>query len=208
MVGSENFAIAGNTIISASAMLTFGMSGIGLRTTTNLTAKTFYAMSCLFSGTSAATGSMAVLARNCKVSEVALLTEAFGGAFLFLGNSAQGAALKIEGRPVPARYRRPVAGFGLYNRGNNVAFITPFRCSRIIETIPFEQIGRTVGFSISIYCYGRIILSAYRYGQQLIVKYKNKKLLKTKFLNSTKLFVNLSYIQLAKRIRLYHFVVS
>jgi hypothetical protein len=202
-VGSENFGVMGNTIISGSAVVTCGMSGIGLTTTTNPTAKAFYAMSCAFSGTSAASGSMAVLARKCEISEVALLTESFGAAFLYLGNKAHAAALKVEGKPVPAGFRRPVSAFGLYNRRNNVAFITPFRCSQIIKTIPFEQIGRTVGFSISIYCYGRIILSAYRYGQQLIVKSKNQK-----FLKSTKLFISLLSIQSVKRRRLYHFVVS
>jgi len=206
VLGSENVGMVANTIITGSALVTCGESGLRLSTTTDPTAKVFYALSCGFSGTSAASGSMAVLARKCEISQVAALTEVFGAAFLYLGNQAHATALKLEGKPVPARYRRrPMAGFGLYNRGNNAAFIAPFRCSRIIETIPFEQIGRAVGFSISIYCYGKIILSAYRYGQQLIVKSKKKK-----FLKSTKLFLSLTYIQLAKRKRrrLYHFVVS
>jgi hypothetical protein len=204
-MGTENFGVIGNTFISGSAIVTCGISGISMTTTTSPAAKTFYALSCAFSGTSAASSSMAVLARKCEISEVALLTETFGAAFLYLGNQAHAAALKVEGRRVPARYRRPLAGFGLYNGRNNAAFILPFRCSRIIETIPFEQIGRTVGFSISIYFYGRIILSAYRYGQQLIGKSKNKK-----FLKSTKLFISLICIQSksTKRRRLYHFVVS
>ena len=155
--------------------------------------------------TSAAKAS--TLARKCEISEVALLTEAFGAAFLYLGNQAHAVALKLERKPVPPRFRKPISGFGLYNRRNNVAFInpTPFRCSGIIETIPFEQIGRAVGFSISIYFYGRIILSAYRYGQQLIAKSKNKK-----FLKATKLFMSLTCIRIqsTKRRRLYHFVVS
>ena len=202
-LGSENFGVMGNTVISGSAVVTCGMSGISLTTTTNPTAKAFYALSCVFSSTSAASDSMAVIASKCEISEVALLTESFGAAFLYLGNQAHGAALKVEGRRVPPRFRKPVSGFGLYNRRNNVAFITPFRCSRIIEAIPFEQIGRTIGFSLSIYFYGRIIISAYRYGQQLIVKSKNKKILK-----STKLFISLIRIQSTKRTRLYHFVVS
>ena len=206
-LGSENFGVMANTCISGSAVITCGMSGIGLTTITDPTAKGFYALSCLCSGTSAATGGMAVLARKCEISEVALLTEAFGAAFLYLGNQAHAVALKLERKPVPPRFRRPISGFGLYNRRNNVAFInpTPFRCSGIIETIPFEQIGRAVGFSISIYFYGRIILSAYRYGQQLIAKSKNKK-----FLKATKLFMSLTCIRIqsTKRRRLYHFVVS
>lgn len=102
------------------------MSEIGLTTTTNPTARVFYTLSSSFSCTSAASGSMAVLARKCEIS---LLTESFGAAFLYLylGNKAHAAALKVEGRPIPARFRRPV-----------------------------------VGFSISIYCYGRVILRAYR----------------------------------------------
>ncbi len=207
-LGSESLGVAGNTIITGSAVLTCGLSGIACSATSNPTAQGFYGMSCVFSTVSAVSGSATVLACKCEISEVALLTETFGAAFLYLENKAHAAALRVEGKPVPARYRRPLAGFGLYNRRNNVGFITPFRSSRIIETIPFEQIGRTVGFSVSIYCYGRILLSGYRYGQQLIVKYKKNK--NKKFLKSTKLFTSLIsvYIQSAKRRRLYHFVVS
>ena len=206
-LGSENAGVIGNSFISGSAVVTCGLSGIGLTTTNDPLAKTFYALSCACSSTSAASGGMAALARKCEISEVALLTEFFGASFLFLGNKAHAQALKAEGRAVPRRFRRPISGFGLYNRQNNMAFISPtsFRCSGIIETIPFEQIGRAVGFSISIYFYGRIILSAYRYGQQLIAKSKNKK-----FLKATKLFMSLTCIRIqsTKRRRLYHFVVS
>ena len=45
-----------------------------------------------------------LLARKCQISEVAFLTEVFGAAFLFLylGNQAHAAALRVEGRRVPA----------------------------------------------------------------------------------------------------------
>ncbi len=212
-LGSENFGMAGNTVISGSAVITCGLSGIGLTTTNSPTAKGFYALSCGFSATAATTGSMAVLARKCEISEVALLTGAFGAAFLFLGNKAHAVALRIEGRPVPARFRRAAPSFGLYNPRNNGAFIMPFRSSRIIEAIPFEKIGKTVGFSISIYCYGRIIITAYRYGQQLIGNYRNyqkKKLVQKKLLKISKLLISSIYTNKAvwKRKKLYYFVIS
>lgn len=213
LLGSENFGVVGNSLISGSAVITCGLSGIGLTTTNSPTAKGFYALSCAFSGTAATTGSMSVLARKCEISEVAMLTEVVGAAFLFLGNKAHAAALRIEGRPVPARFRRAAPSFGLYNPRNNAAFIMPFRSSRIIEGIPFEKIGKTVGFSISIYCYGRIIITGYRYGQQLIGNYRKKKLLERKkknLLKASKLLISSIYTNKAvwKRKKLYYFVIS
>ena len=209
-VGSENFGVVGNSLISGSGVLTCGLSGIGFATTNSPAAKGFYALSIGFSGTAATTGGMAAVARKCEISEVAFLSETFGAAFLLLGNQAHAAALKIEGKPVPARFRRAAPSFGLHNPRNNAAFIMPFRASRVIEVIPFEQIGKTVGFSISIYCYGRMIITAYRYGQQLIGKYKKKKLVRKKLLKISKLLLGSIYTNKAvwKRKKLYYFAIS
>lgn len=178
--------------IVGSRIITFGLSRIGISTTTEPTAKGFYTMSCLLSGTAATTGDMAAIARKCEISEIALLTEAFGAAFLFLGNKAHAAALKVDGRRVPYRFRKPAPGFGSYNRRNTGAFIMPMPSSRLIKAIPFEQIGRSVGFAFSVYCYGKIIIKLYRYGHQLIISRRNKK-----FSNKLKHFICLIYIQTA-----------
>ena len=201
-IGSETVGMGGNSVIAGSAVITCGLSSIGLTSTNNPLAQTYFALSCAFSTTSAATSGMAVLARKCEISEVGLLTETLGGAFLYLGHKAHAAALKAESKPVPRRFRRPLSSYGIY-RGNNAAFVMPYRYSAIIEAIPFEQIGRGIGFTLSIYCYGKIIVSGYRYGQKLIVKYKKKKLFK-----SAKLFTTLIYIRpaLCRRRRLNHFV--
>lgn len=205
--GTENFGVLCNTGITTAGAVTCGLSSLNLARTNSPTARVFYAMSCAFSAGATGFGGSSVLARKCEVSELAFLSEAFGIAFLVLGNKAHAAALVVEGRPVPARFRRPVAQFGLFNRGNNAAFVMPFKCSSVIAAIPFEKIGRTVGFSISIYCYGRILLSAYRYGQQLVIAYKKKKFLKSNKVVTLTRFI-LSQSVFWKRRRLYLFVVS
>jgi hypothetical protein len=201
--GAENVGVIGNTAITGSAVVTMGMSGLGFASTTSPAAKGFYALSFTFSGGAVGCGAKAVLERQCQFSQVAILSEGVGAAFLYLGNYAHAAALKIENKPVPTRYRRPI-NFGLYNGRNNVAFVMPYKASAVIERIPFETIGRSIGFVISIYCYGKILIKSYRYGQQLIVKYEKKK-----FLKSIKFITTLIYLRpaLCKRRRVYRFAV-
>lgn len=66
------------------------------------------------------------------------------------------------------------------NNGNgNISYIMPgnaINFSEIIVSIPFEKIGRAVGFSLTIYGYYRMTIMGYRYSQKLIAKFtENRK---------------------------------
>lgn len=82
------------------------MAVLGLAGTHDRAAQRCYPLSCAFSRTAAVTGSMSRLARKCEISEFAILTEFFGAAFLYLGNQAHLAVLKVESKPIPHRFRR------------------------------------------------------------------------------------------------------
>ena len=66
----------------------------GLKSTINSVAKGFYAASIAFSSGAVASGGVAVMTGMCQVSEVALLSEVIGGAFLWLGELAHAQALR------------------------------------------------------------------------------------------------------------------
>jgi len=78
-----------------------------------------------------------------------------------------------------------------------------------VEAIPFEQIGRTVGFGLSIFLYVRIGMSTYRFGKRLYKKYKIKSS-KQLLLKQAKFFTTLVYITpaLCKRRKIYYFAIS
>lgn len=85
-------------------------------------------------------------------------------------------ALQLEGKPIPPKLKhfidpsiRPPA----YNP-DSLGFVIPnaIVSSNVIAAIPFEQIGRVVGFGFSVYSYSKVVIIAYRYGQQFLSKYK------------------------------------
>ena len=201
-LGSENAGVFLNTGICATGTVTFGVSALSMATTTSVTAKNLYGMSCLFSASGAALGGTAAAARQCEISEWGLLADAFGGVFLYLGNQAHNMALRVEGKPARGRFRPPT--HDLYNRRNHGAFITEFRStkqfrsSRVIQSIPFEQIGRSVGLTLTVYGYVRITITAFRYGQQLIARYKKHKLLKATNLFRSLIITQTSFSRVKK----------
>lgn len=174
--GSVRAGVVGNSAIVTLGIYTGGSSALNYTMTTNRAAKGFYILSVLFSSSAIISGGSAVVARTCQISQTAALSEAFGTGFMFLGNKAYAAALLAEGKQIPLHLRRTAYG----NNYDGIAFATPglgqsIFISEIIERIPFQQIGKTVGICFSVYAYGKAIIVAYRYTQQLITKYKLRK---------------------------------
>jgi len=171
-------------MITGTGVITAGYSALKFKVTTNPTAKGFYAASIAFSSGAVASGGVAVLTRMCKVSEVALLSEVMGGAFLWLGEMAHAQALRAEGKPIPphlqkwAKRRIPLRR--TFDDNQNLSFVMPgnfhgmsaIGLSDIIECIPFETIGKIVGVGLTAYGYYKIVVTSYRYSQKLITKFK------------------------------------
>jgi hypothetical protein len=155
---------------------------MGFKRTTNPAAKAFYCLSIACSSTAITTAGFAVLARTCQISETAALSEAFASAFMMLGNQANVRALQLEGKPISPhlnRYVRKGLRRSVYNN-NELSFVMPggtnhIVWSEVIERIPFEVIGRSVGIGLSIYGYSRLIIISYRYSQQFFSKFKARR---------------------------------
>ena len=180
-LGEPESSLVVNSLITGSGVVTAGWSAIRLSVTRDPIAKGCYCASIVFSSGAVASGSMAVISRMCKISEVAILSEIVGGAFLCLGEMAQAQALKAEGKPIPARlqkWAKPRIPFRQSAYSNqNLGFIMPGGMSHtglsdIIEHIPFEKIGKVVGISLTAYGYYKIVIISYHYGQKIIRKLK------------------------------------
>jgi hypothetical protein len=181
-LGSSRIGVVSNSIIVGVGVYTGGNSAIQYGITTNPTAKMFYGLSVICSGSAITSGGASILARACQISQTAALSEACATAFMILGNQAHVRALQLEGKPIPSHLKRfmrkdlrPSAydnsglGFVMPSGTNCIVF------SELIEKIPFETIGRFIGLGISVYGYSKLIIIGYRYSQQLISKLKDKK---------------------------------
>ena len=184
-LGTPKAGVVGNSVIVGLGVYTGGNSALQYTITTDKRAKALYALSAAFSTSAVVSGGVAVAARTCQISGTAALSEAFGFAFMQLGNKAHVTALQLEGKPVPPRLKRfidpnlrPLA----FNT-DGLGFIMPRPISSTaIGSIPFEKIGQLVGLSLAVYGYSKVIIVSYRYSQQLVSKFRSKresKLIKT-----------------------------
>ena len=186
----ENFGVVGNSVIVGLGVYTGGNSLLQYTITTDKRAKALYALSAAFSTSAVVSGGVALAARTCNISGTAALSEAFGFAFMQLGNKAHVTALQLKGKPVPPRLKRfidpnlrPLA-FNLYGLG----FIMPSQISSAaIGSIPFEKIGQLVGLGLVVYGYSKVIIVSYRYSQQLVSKFRSKR--KSKLIKTQAIFL-------------------
>ena len=175
--GTPTAGVVTNSVIVGMGVYTGGSSALQYGITTDPKAKALYVASTVFSASAVLSGGIAVASRTCHISGTAVVSEAFGFAFMQLGNKAHVTALQLEGKPIPPRLQRFVdpnirpLGFNT----DGLGFIMPRPISStIIGCIPFETLGKVVGFSLSVYGYSKLIICAYRYSQQWISKYKQK----------------------------------
>lgn len=177
-LGTPTAGVVGNSVIVGLGVYTGGNSALQYIITTNKRAKTLYALSAVFSTSAVVSGGVSVAARTCQISGTAALSEAFGFAFMQLGNKAHVTALQLEGKPVPPRLKRfinPNLRPLTFNT-DGLGFIMPRRISSTaIGYIPFEKIGQLVGLGLAVYGYSKIIIVSYRYGQQLLSKFRRQR---------------------------------
>jgi len=179
--GQPEAAMIANGAIVGAGIYTGSSSAFKFGLTKNKTAKGFYAASVVCSTSAIANGGIAVFARACEISQVAVLSESMGAAFMMLGNMAHLTALELEGKPVPEhlkkRLSRELKKSNPESYGNTgLAFVVPGNdfavCSEIIGSIPLDKIGRLIGIGLSIYGYGKMVIIGYRYSQKLLTKFK------------------------------------
>lgn len=173
--GTQEAGEIGNTAVVGFGVYSAGASAIGFSATTDKKARTLYTLSVLCSMSAITSSGAALVAKSCNISGVGIASETAAMAFLKLGNRARAIAYQLEGRPLPKgleKYYDP----GLRARMNSgdLGFIMPGHFpSEILDTIPFELIGKIIGGSLAIYGYSRLVIKCYRYGQKLITKYRS-----------------------------------
>ncbi len=176
--GTPTAGVVTNSVIVGMGVYTGGSSALQYGITTDPKAKALYVASTVFSASAVLSGGIAVASRTCHISGTAVVSEAFGFAFMQLGNKAHVTALQLEGKPVPPKLQRfvdsSIRPLGFNPDGLDFIMSRPIP-STLIESIPFEQIGQLVGFGIAVYGYSRVIIVGYRYGQQFLRKFKSKR---------------------------------
>ncbi len=174
-LGTQEAGEIGNTVVIGFGVYSTGASAIGFSATTDKKARAFYTLSILCSMSAITSSGAAIVAKSCNISGVGIASESAAMAFLNFGNRARAVAYQLEGRPLPKgleKYYDP----GLRARINsgNLGFVMPGHFpSEILDTIPFELIGKIIGGSLAIYGYSRLVIKCYRYGQKLITKYRS-----------------------------------
>jgi hypothetical protein len=194
-LGSPNTILATHSGCAIWGMTTFTLSAAKLISIQNPVARMFFLFSLGFLASGASLVYLAVQARACSLSTNALLHDGLGSAFLYLGNQAHRGGLFFEGNPMPTQgpLKRPVPVDLLkrlrrpqyFDHGNNngVTFIRP-NCFlwtdmvHLIESIPFQKLGKIVAIDLSLYGYGKFLVVTYRYGQQFVTKLESKRKLR------------------------------
>ena len=187
-MGTPEFSNASHYLIVTAAVYTGSKSAVNYAKTLSKSARLFYLLSTGFSSAAALFGSNAVLAKSCQLSGPAFLSESFGAVFLHLGNQAHQAALIVENKAIPLTIQQKYGDQAtlqnlrrkLSRKNNNgqISYIMPgnrIDFSEIIVSIPFEKIGQTVGFTLTIYGYYRITIAGYRYSRKLISKFSENR---------------------------------
>ena len=175
--GRITISSTGNAALIGLGAYTTGASALQLGIAKDPRARLCYKASILCSTSAMVNGGFSIAAKTCHISQAGVLSEAFGVAFLQLGNKAHNMALKLEGKnnlPIktrPQSYSPDKLGF-IMPRSDLPSLPA---LSSILEKIPFQAIGQCIGISITIYAYSKVIITGYRYSQQFVGKLKSKR---------------------------------
>jgi len=140
------------------------------------------------SSTAAISGTIKAFGSACGISYVAMCGDAFGTSFLFLGNRArdlghlaQGKSKMTSFNPFHNLRNRSFRRASLSKGSSSLAFLTnsswssDTSFSRIISAIPLQKIILVGGSILTVYAYGKFIISTYRNSQKLVSKFIVKK---------------------------------
>ena len=147
----------------------------------NPVSKTFYILgaSCSAMGTcmSAYSG---LSGNSCSYNFGGLFAIGSGTMITFIGKRCVDTADFLEGKKKNRRwFGIPRGGSAIqlsyrYRNGDTIAFTLP----AYLQRVPYGKIFTGTMFVLTIYGYGKLIVSFYRYGQQLVSRPKNKPQLK------------------------------
>jgi len=164
-LGNTGLAVGGGAIVL--------MSGKNYLEAKNNPAKVCYILSMICSGTGMVSSTISVYCDKCGLNKTGMLGDGFGGLFLKAGNYMNQVGETVEGkrkrnifRPKSWTTRRPVPKMGAGYKG--LSFV-PAGCyptvsfQELISNIPYEKIFLVGGTVLTIYSYGKLIISVYNY---------------------------------------------
>jgi hypothetical protein len=170
-IGSPEFSTGGNICLAAGGLCLAGVSTQNYFETKNPVARLCYAASILCSSTAMVTGGVKAVNNACGacgISDFAMGGDAFGGAFLFLGNRAQNLGHYAEGKSKipqfnPFRNRGFKRKPGSLTGSKGIGFIMP-GCSNtslreILVNIPYQEILLIGSTIFTIYSYGKFLIA-------------------------------------------------
>jgi hypothetical protein len=160
------FGYASNSVVVLASIYSGGTSCVSIFSTTNPTARFFYALSVLFSTTAMGASGSAVIAKRCEVSSIGICTEAIGLACLKLGNQARLIAEQAEGKSI---LRKPRRRLDFLRRNNhNAGFIMPG--DNLNTDILSQKVLTGLAITFTLYGYGKFLIKSYKYGQKFYRK--------------------------------------
>nr|WAK84813.1 hypothetical protein [Amicula sp. isolate GU52X-4 cfCalB7] len=187
-------AIAGNAVLVGGGILLSAKSITNCLQTQNRVARVCYVISTCCSSAAAVSGVVTSFSENCGISQIAIMGDCLGGGFLYAGNVARDCGKVLEGKKkianpfrnlrsrLPGRSKRVPKR---YFPDRRVPFCPP--CSvnfSILDNLPIEKIIVIGGCAITVYTYGKLLISVYKYGKQKAINFIAKRRLKKKIKNS------------------------
>ena len=179
--GSENVANGLNTGTAIVGVGSTAYATACILQAKNPFSKTFYILgaSCSAMGTCMSTYS-SLFGDSCCYNFGGLFAIGSGTMITFIGKRCVDTADFLEGKKKNRRwFGIPRGGSAIqlsyrYRNGDTIAFTLP----AYLQRVPYGKIFTGTMFVLTIYGYGKLIVSFYRYGQQLVSRPKNKPQLK------------------------------
>lgn len=112
----------GNFGLAPGGCCLAGLSGMNYAKTNSRLARICYGASMVCSKTATVAGTVSGFGHGCGISTVAMLSDTFGGAFLFLGNRAQDVGLWVDKKP---KFQNPFRRRSSLGFHKGVSFISP-----------------------------------------------------------------------------------
>ena len=172
-VGSSSAMALGNTGLAIGGVAIVLMSGKNYLEAKNNPTKVCYILSIICSGTGMVSSTISVYCNKCGLNKTGMLGDGFEGLFLKAGNYMNKVGETVEGKrkrnifcPGSWTTRRPVPKIGAGYKG--LSFV-PAGCyptvsfQKLIFNIPYEKIFLVGGTVLTIYSYGKLIISVYNY---------------------------------------------
>lgn len=178
-IGSPYVMALGNTGLAVGGGAIVLRSGGNFLQTTNKTARIFYGLSMMCSGTGTISSVLAVYCNKCGLSKTGMLGDGFGGLFLKAGDYMNNIGERVERKPksfglsrfLPkSQVRRPLPKMGTGYKG--MSFVANSgNLQQVLSNIPYTKIIMIGGTVLTIYRSSKLLIRASR----SIYRYMEKK---------------------------------